>query len=155
MNDKLSLEHILASLTQIEPSEESTGRAVERARRAVVDQDSHLRTPSHKTTRLANEGRRDCCLCGSVCRGAVVRHVRFSGSLALADVQSHVQETRSVQYVETEESYSPRDKLHGPVIVRKVFVLGRYLERRDAREVSRAISWRRARSGVQFESERS
>jgi hypothetical protein len=123
----------LDQLADLQPSRQAADRALERARAALND--ASLPLPVQKRRTLMTL-RNVAAIAASLLFLAVAVHwlrpFEPAQSLAFEDVQKAVEQTKSVQYVQTGVARD-KDGRKGPEMTEKVMVLGRYRIRRESK----------------------
>ncbi len=138
MSDFETLRNQLKELSQVTPTDEMTSRAVAAAREAIGNATAVRRV--EQWTTAMHPLRAAIATSAVLIAAAVVVLFLFNNSsqkVAYAEVVAQVEQTKTVQYLETRRTYSPQRKFRGPTEVYKVIVLGRSRERRESVSVTK------------------
>lgn len=139
MNKKRSLLRDLEAIAAIQPSAEATRQAIERARAAVLAQESKSATNNFPLTRRRIMSLRNVAAVAAAL-GVIFVLTHWlaphgsPGGLVLGDVQAQVAKTKTLQYVETRRDLSKQGQVEEEMI-RRVKILGSHCKRDEVETI--------------------
>jgi hypothetical protein len=126
----------LHALARLQPDAEATARAIERARAAVAANISQPSSKERNVRRNIMSLRNLGAVAAVLLAIALLSHwwapSKETGGFAFGQVQEQVEQTKTVQYVQTHRSRTKQNKA-GPVETRKVMILGSHRMREEVK----------------------
>jgi hypothetical protein len=131
-----ALLHGLRALGRMQPDAESSARAIERARGAVVSTVARSSSQRRSIMSLRKVG----AVAASLLAVALLAHslapTRATSGLAFGQVQEQVEKTKSVQYFQTRKVYIKGKAAPEETQTRKVMILGSHQMREEVKTVT-------------------